>query len=228
MLESGHGIHFLHSVLLTNLLLDDLKRASPSRIIVVSSKLHDSTVKHGNPPNFKWTLDEINNAIGYDGMVAYKNSKLANVWFSYELARRLENTGVDVHVLCPVYPGVLCFSLFYLRFLSSQGFVPTTGLGREANFIQRFVMSYILTLFPFTRLVSINRSSRASRFFDSRRTEAFGSDCEVFAATSDTLSGRSGVFMSDMKETKSSDESYDTDKAKRLWTLSEQWTHLSS
>lgn len=43
-------------VLLTNLLLDDLKRSSPSRIVVVSSKLHD--------PNFKWTLDEINNEVG--------------------------------------------------------------------------------------------------------------------------------------------------------------------
>ncbi len=91
-----------HLVLLTNLLLDDLKRSSPSRVVVVSSKLHDPSAKLGNPPNFKWDLDEINNEMGYDGMVAYKNSKLANVWFSYELARRLENTGVDVHVICPV------------------------------------------------------------------------------------------------------------------------------
>jgi NAD(P)-dependent dehydrogenase (short-subunit alcohol dehydrogenase family) len=91
-----------HLVLLTNLLLNDLKRSSPSRVVVVSSKLHDPRTKLGNPPNFKWDLDEINNEMGYDGMAAYKNSKLANVWFSYELARRLENTGVDVHVLCPV------------------------------------------------------------------------------------------------------------------------------
>ncbi len=90
-------------VLLTNLLLDDLKCSSPSRVVIVSSKLHDSSVGHGNPPNFKWSLDEINNEMEYDGMVAYKNSKLANVWFAYELARRLENTGVDVHVLCPVH-----------------------------------------------------------------------------------------------------------------------------
>jgi NAD(P)-dependent dehydrogenase (short-subunit alcohol dehydrogenase family) len=97
-------------VLLTNLLLDDLKHSSPSRIVIVSSKLHDSSTKRGNPPNFKWNLDEINNEMGYDGMVAYKNSKLANVWFSYELARRLENTGVDVHVICPVHIIMLCFS----------------------------------------------------------------------------------------------------------------------
>ncbi|CAF4289836.1 unnamed protein product, partial [Adineta steineri] len=46
----------------------------------------------------------------------------------------------------------------------------------------------------------------------------------VFAATSDTLDGKTGIFMSDMKETKSSEDSYNEEKAKRLWTLSEQWT----
>lgn len=79
-----------------------MKRSAPSRVVVVSSKLHDPNTKFGRPVNFKWTLDEINTETDYDGMVAYKNSKLANVWFGYELARRLENTGVDVHVLCPV------------------------------------------------------------------------------------------------------------------------------
>lgn len=47
-------------------------------------------------------MDEINSETGYDSMVAYKNSKLANVWFAYELARRLQNTDVDVNVICPV------------------------------------------------------------------------------------------------------------------------------
>jgi NAD(P)-dependent dehydrogenase (short-subunit alcohol dehydrogenase family) len=97
-------------VLLTNLLLNDLKRSSPSRVVIVSSKLHNPNVRLGKPPNFKWSLDEINNEMEYDGMVAYKNSKLANVWFAYELARKLENTGVDVHVLCPVQIIMLCFS----------------------------------------------------------------------------------------------------------------------
>ncbi|CAF1395718.1 unnamed protein product [Adineta steineri] len=185
-IECSFAVNHLGHFLLTNLLLDDLKRSSPSRIVIIASKLHDSNVKHGNPPNFKWTLDEINNEIGYDGMIAYKNSKLANVWFAYELARKLENTGVNVYVVCP-------------------GFVPTTGLSRDANFFQRYFMFYILSLFPFTR------------------TEDFGSECEVFAATSDTLVGKTGIFMSDMKETKSSEDSYNEEKAKRLWTLSEQW-----
>lgn len=82
--------------------MDDLKRSAPSRVVIVSSKLHDPNVKHGKLPHFKWTLDDINNESEYDPMIAYKNSKLANVWFGYELARRLENTGVDVNILCPV------------------------------------------------------------------------------------------------------------------------------
>ena len=64
------------SVLLTNLLSNDLKRSSPSRIVIVSSKLHDPKTKFGKPLHFKWTLD---------GMTDYKNSELANIWFAYEL-----------------------------------------------------------------------------------------------------------------------------------------------
>ncbi|CAF4719382.1 unnamed protein product, partial [Rotaria sp. Silwood2] len=56
-------------------------------------------------------------------------------------------------------------------------------------------------------------------------TEDFGSECEVFAATSNTLNGKTGVFMSDMKEARSSEESYNVENAKRLWDLSEQLTH---
>lgn len=48
----------------------------------------------------------------------------------------------------------------------------------------------------------------------------------MFAATSETLAGRTGVFMSDMKEGRSSDDSYDVEKAQQLWTSSEEWTHL--
>ncbi len=70
--------------------------------MIVSSKLHDPNVRRGKPPNFQWTLDGINNEIDYDGMLAYKHSKLANVWFGYELDRRLKNSGVEVFVVCPV------------------------------------------------------------------------------------------------------------------------------
>ena len=88
-------------------------------------------------------------------------------------------------------------------------------------------MYYILSLFPFTRLVYFSQRKYLLDFIYLFRTEDFGSECEVFAGTSNTLNGKSGIFMSDMKETRSSEESYDVEKAKRLWDLSEQWTHLT-
>jgi hypothetical protein len=88
-------------------------------------------------------------------------------------------------------------------------------------------MSYVMPLFPFTRFVSLINSSFQFHSIEYFRTEDFGSDCQLFAATSETLNGKTGIFMSDMKETHSSDEFYDVDKAKHLWILSEQWTHLN-
>lgn len=42
----------------------------------------------------------------YNSHQAYKNSKLANAMFTYELAKQLENTGVTVNCLCPGMPSV--------------------------------------------------------------------------------------------------------------------------
>lgn len=98
---------------------------------------------------------------------------------------------------------------------------------RRKRFSEIFYVLYFVSVSIHT--VGINQPIKTFTicFVDSFRTEDFGSECEVFAATSDTLNGKSGVFMSDMKETRSSEESYDVEKAKRLWTLSEQWMHQS-
>ncbi|CAF3923249.1 unnamed protein product [Rotaria sp. Silwood1] len=76
-----------------------------------------------------------------------------------------------------------------------------------------------------TNVCIITGSSSGLGLLTAKKTEDFGSECEVFAATSGTLNGKTGVFMSDMKEARSSEESYDLEKAKRLWDLSEQLTH---
>ncbi|CAE1304641.1 unnamed protein product [Acanthosepion pharaonis] len=64
----------------------------------------------------------------YNGYQAYKNSKLANVLFTYELAERLRKTGVTVNCVCP-------------------GFVPETSLGRDAGAVSRFFLNYVLYYF---------------------------------------------------------------------------------
>lgn len=82
-------INYFAPYLLTILLLPMLKRASPSRIIVVSAAWH----KYG-------TIEDLNSD-KYGYIQSYANSKLCNVLFSKELAKRLQGTGVDVNSLNP-------------------------------------------------------------------------------------------------------------------------------
>ncbi|TRY60168.1 hypothetical protein DNTS_003738 [Danionella cerebrum] len=90
--EMQFAVNHLGHFLLTNLLLDVLKRSAPSRIIVVSSKLY----KHG-----EINFDDLNSEQHYDKAFAYARSKLANLLFTLELSQRLENTGVTVNALTP-------------------------------------------------------------------------------------------------------------------------------
>lgn len=90
--EMQLGVNHLGHFLLTHLLLDTLKTAAPSRIVVVSSKLY----KYGNI-NF----DDLNSEQSYNKAFCYSQSKLANLLFMLELSRRLEGTGVTVNALTP-------------------------------------------------------------------------------------------------------------------------------
>ena len=90
--EMQFGVNHLSHFLLTNLLLDCLKASAPSRIISVSSMLH----KKG-----ELALDTVRGYEKYSGQVAYNNSKLCNVMFAVELAKRLAGTGVTSNVLHP-------------------------------------------------------------------------------------------------------------------------------
>ncbi|XP_068126685.1 retinol dehydrogenase 14 [Hyperolius riggenbachi] len=93
--EMQFGVNHLGHFLLTHLLLGLLKSSSPSRIVVVSSKLY----KYG-----EINFDDLNSEKSYSRSFGYNRSKLANILFTRELARRLEGTGVTVNVL---HPGVV-------------------------------------------------------------------------------------------------------------------------
>ncbi|XP_066999335.1 retinol dehydrogenase 14 [Anabrus simplex] len=77
--------------LLTHLLIDLLKRSAPSRIVVVASELYRLA---------RLNLDNINPVQGFPAYLYYV-SKLANIFFTLELARRLEGTGVTANCLHP-------------------------------------------------------------------------------------------------------------------------------
>jgi NAD(P)-dependent dehydrogenase (short-subunit alcohol dehydrogenase family) len=90
--EMTFALNHLNYFLLTNLLLDLLKASAPARIVNVSSHAHEGA-----------SLDFANlqSEKHFAAMQAYGQSKLANVLFTYELARRLEGTGVTANALHP-------------------------------------------------------------------------------------------------------------------------------
>jgi retinol dehydrogenase 14 len=91
-LETTFAVNHLAYFLLTNLLLDVLKASAPSRIVNVSS---------GDHSNGTIDFEDLQGEEVYKGAKAYSQSKLANVLFTYELARRLEGTGITVNCLHP-------------------------------------------------------------------------------------------------------------------------------
>ena len=91
-LEMTFALNHLSYFLLTDLLLDTIKASVPSRIINVSSDAHKGA---------KINFDDIQGKKKYGAMRAYGQSKLANILFTYELARKLEGSGVTSNALHP-------------------------------------------------------------------------------------------------------------------------------
>lgn len=91
-LEHTFALNHLAPFLLTNLLLERLITSSPARIVTVSSGAHSMG---------RIDFDDLMGEQDYSGQRAYNQSKLANVMFTYELARRLEGTRVTATALHP-------------------------------------------------------------------------------------------------------------------------------
>jgi NAD(P)-dependent dehydrogenase (short-subunit alcohol dehydrogenase family) len=84
--------HLVGYFLLTNLLLDRMKATAPARVVTVASDSHFRGEIHFGDPELKR---------GYNPMKAYSQSKLADVMFTYSLARRLEGSGITANALHP-------------------------------------------------------------------------------------------------------------------------------
>jgi NAD(P)-dependent dehydrogenase (short-subunit alcohol dehydrogenase family) len=91
-IETVFAVNHLAYFLLTMLLLDRIKRSAPARIVNVASEAH----RFGTI-NF----DDLGGEQRYRLFGAYSQSKLANILFTYELARRLAGSGVMVNCLHP-------------------------------------------------------------------------------------------------------------------------------
>jgi len=102
--EHVFAVNHLAPFLLTNLLLPRLTASAPARVITVASDAHSAA---------RLDLDDPNLEHGWDSWRSYANSKLANILFTRELARRLHGTGVTANC---AHPGVV-----------------RTGFGRDAR-----------------------------------------------------------------------------------------------
>jgi retinol dehydrogenase 14 len=94
-LERTFALNHLAPFLLTNLLLERLKQSAPSRVVTVAS--------HAQAMG-RIDFDDLQEERSYSGARAYNQSKLANVLFTYELARRMRATSVTANAL---HPGVV-------------------------------------------------------------------------------------------------------------------------
>uniref|UniRef100_A0A8C2IIT9 Si:ch211-107o10.3 n=1 Tax=Cyprinus carpio TaxID=7962 RepID=A0A8C2IIT9_CYPCA len=117
--EMQFGVNHLGHFLLTNLLLDLLKKSAPSRVVSVSSLAHEKGQIH---------FDDINLEKNYDPLISYQQSKLANVLFTRELAVRLKGTEVTTYAL---HPGVIHTEL-------GRHFFPSLPLWKRLLFMPLF------------------------------------------------------------------------------------------
>lgn len=208
--DRGHELTFavnhLGHFLLVNLLLERLAANAPARIVIVSSGVHDPKRFTGMPKATIADLETLAATGGatrdaYNGPLAYVNSKLCNLWFAYELARRIEaarlggaNRAIAINAFDP-------------------GLVPGSGLAREYPAWMRYVWEQVMPAM----------ASGLTKFVPAIST-AEKSGAALADLVLDPRLGSSGAryYPSHTRwyETPSSDQSYDANRAKELWEAS--------
>jgi retinol dehydrogenase 12 len=100
--ELAFGVNHLGHFLLTTLLLDRLKASAPARVVTVASRAHTRST------GLDWAMLK-QPTVSRTAIKEYADSKLANVLFSAELARRLVGSGVSSYAL---HPGVVASEIW--------------------------------------------------------------------------------------------------------------------
>lgn len=129
--EETLAVNAFAPFLLTATLLPALRRAGEARVVNVSSRLH-LPGSRGRPVDFDF--DDPQLLRGYHPERAYKNSKLALLWFTFELQRRLGPGPISANAVCP-------------------GFVPVTAAESTTGAL-RWAMRHVLPHLPFATPVA--------------------------------------------------------------------------
>ena len=210
--ELTFAVNHLGHFLLTNLLLARLTANAPARIVVVASGVHDPQRWTGMP---KPSIADLATLAatggprqdGFDGRLAYVNSKLCNLWFTYELCRRLE----AAHLSADGRP--ITVNAF------DPGLVPGSGLARDYPPVLRFVWYRVLpglarALTPV--VAGINPAPKAGAALARL----------VLDPAIARVSGKYFPSHTRWREAPSSDASYDVARARALWEESVRMTRL--
>ena len=165
-LETTLAVNHLAPFLLTNLLLDLLRKSAPARVITVSSVAHTRG---------KLDFENLQSEKSFGGYSSYALSKLANMLFTYELGELLEGTGVTSNCL---HPGIIGTKLLRTSFNIAGG------------------------------------------------STADGAETLIYLATSPEVTGVTGKYFQEKRETPSSPDTHDPALCKKMWEVSAQLTGL--
>lgn len=211
--ESTFAVNHLGHFLLAQLLLPGLLERAPGRIVVVASGVHDPKQRTGMPHAVITDMDTLAATGGptrgaFDGRLAYVNSKLCNLWFVYEMVRRLEASGLGAN-------GALTVNGF------DPGLVPGSGLARDYPPPLRWVWNHVL---PGVATV-------ASRFIAGISTAPKSGTALARLVTDPALAAVTGRYFPSTarwQEAPSSEASYDVDRARALWDASVRMTGIGA
>ena len=184
-IEMTFAVNYLSYFLLSNLLIDMLKASAPSRIINMASMVYRTV---------SIDFDNLQGAKSYNKDVSYSRSKLADIIFTYESARRLEGTGVTANCVCP---GLVSTQLWE-RSNKFVGFFKTFIKGPEKG-----------ATIPIYLASSPEIENVTGKYFQTR---------QHFRHSKINIEGAI---------CKTSDETYRSDTAQRLWTISEALTGIA-
>ncbi|SMD24885.1 SDR family NAD(P)-dependent oxidoreductase [Kibdelosporangium aridum] len=193
--EATFGVNHLGHFALVNGLLPVLR--APSRVVVVSSGTHDPALKLGPPPAWNDPQALAQGQLGpaaaklnalMTGQARYCTSKLANVYFTYALARRLP-AGVTANAFDP-------------------GMMLGTALGRSLPAPLRFASERI-----FPRITWLLRRT----ITDNINTAQESGRALAWVVTAPELAGATGKYFDLRQEKRTSEESYDAARAEQLW-----------
>ncbi len=211
--ERTFAVNHLGHFLLVNLLVRRLAANTPSRIMIVASGVHDPKLRTGMPHPDIGHFDVLAQTGGpkpgaFDARVAYVNSKLCNVWFTYELIRRIAAAGLTSK------ERPLSVNAY------EPGLVPGSGLAREYPPALRWVWLKVLpgVARVATRFTpAINPADKAG--------EALAR--LVLDPSLERISGKYFPSHARWGEAPSSEASYDQTRASALWEASVRMARLT-